>query len=164
MNSKPNKFLKNSIVILIALNLMMLISLWYFLKPKEMNRMNPQERLITEVGFNENQSSQYKALMKDHKEIAEQFKKQLTEVRKAYFEDITNSNGIGNQELLDKVGYLQEKQTEALFKHFAEVAKLCSNEKQKEKFKKIILRTVSRSGGLPGPHRGREMGPPPPPR
>ena len=134
---RRGNFLKITIVILVALNIGILAITWrsHFGRGNEGNKplqAGPHQRLINEVGFNDDQAEEFMDLFFLHKERIEGIQESLHEKRESLFELLNTNNDSLKNRLLDEIVDLQKKNLSLLYLHFEEVSGICKNEKQKK--------------------------------
>ena len=175
-----NRLMGWLVVILVILNLGMLITFWVSRprgphpdgrKPDKnginMERPgNPGEFLETELGFNDEQSSRYKELRKEHREKADEIISETRKLKDSFFELLSQPDADSGEvtEMANEIGAKQTELDLLTFNHFKEVRAICTDE-QKKKFDDIIEEVLKGMAGTkngpPGNRRGpRGEGPP----
>ncbi len=166
------KLITTTSVILFALVVMILLNILslYMLHEARENvrgdrpgigrdRGGPKYFIIKELGFSQDQIAEYEELVKEHRRIVKQTRRDNRKLKKELF-------GLLNlppdnprvQKLMKEISLNDEKLETATFEHFREVRALC-NEKQKKELDRIINRVLDMMSRGKPPHRPL---PPPP--
>ena len=138
----------------------------------------PGNFLVKELGFDELQQEQFRALGKRHHQQMRGFDSDIRDLKDELFKGLSDDalKDVNVDSIAKLIGEKEAAKDIEVFKHFNSVQELC-NDKQKEKFSKIIkdaLRKGGRNQGLPrggrpdGNRPNRPIGPrgdrPPPER
>ena len=162
-----NKALYTIVVILVLLNTIALVMMWYHhRKAWKQQGLTPAHYLIKKVGFDSSQKDKYLDLVQAHRKNTGKLRQQLADAKDDYFallgKPIPDSS---RQSALQKITSINAQLDEITFNHFEEVRKICTPEQQ-VKFDKAIQEVIKMmSGPPPGPPHGPPggpMGPPPP--
>ncbi len=157
---QQNKVLKTFLVILVLLNLGVLASIWLTGHPGRPGHGGPEgpaKFLIQEVGFDESQAERYMEMVHEHQQAARDIRKQINQKRTLLF-DYTQPQ---NEELIQEISRLKERDEQILYNHFEKVRSLCNSPEQVKKFDRMMaemLRKMQAPAGPPHPPHG----PPPP--
>ena len=160
---KQRRNLVVTIVVLILLNIVTLLLLW-FGRPKydsqngigmpERERGQVQKLLKEELNFSEKQTEQYIVLRKEHRENTIQLNKEIRKIKREMFDHVLLNDGTALSDSLLKLTLEKQAQIEKLtFQHFQELKKICNSD-QLQKLMKIMHRIL-------GPPQSEKMGGPP---
>jgi hypothetical protein len=147
--SSKNTFLKVSIVVLVVLNLLILAVLWNSTKPKHQKADSPHTRLIEQVGFDKKQGETFKDLVNQHRKSRKGIKDKLIKARQAYFRLLGTGTDDEKKARLQELALLESEEHRLLMQHFEDVMAICKGPQQKEKLKKLVVRTASRMEAPP---------------
>ncbi len=131
-----------------------------------LDRKPPDAFLADELGFEDAQKQQFRALSREHRQHIRGISDDIRALKDALFSGLSDASleSINTDSITTLIGK-KEKQRELLtFNYFNEVQELCTAE-QKEKFRKIIkdaLRRGMRGQGPPPGGRPDGNRPPPP--
>jgi mevalonate kinase len=109
--------------------------------------------LADELGFTGEQSQKFEALKKEHHQGVEKIMQQTKDLKDQLFDCIKTGDDTKAKEIATKLSDNNKSIELLTYEHFKEVRKIC-NDKQKEKFDKILVELV----------RGLEAQSPPPMR
>ncbi len=163
---KKNTILYVLIIFLIVVNVFFLFN--YIGKHNDNNPKKPQENrdfIVKELEFNETQLAQFREKSKGHHETIMRLSDDIKELKDSLFG--TLSDGAINEATIDSISTLiSEKETEKekeIFYHFKMIRDI-ANDKQKEKFKGILMDALRQGdkGNRPPPPNGVEGHRPPP--
>jgi len=161
---KQKRNLIVTIVILVVINLITLLLLW-FGKPKYNISAEPeakvgkkvhiQKLLKEELGFSDAQAEQYITLRNEHHKNTMQLTKEIKRIKREMFEQVLTSDdtGIISDSLLN-LSLGKQKQLENLtFQHFRKLKKIC-NPDQRKKLMRLMHKLLStrqheRMGDMP---------------
>lgn len=123
-------------------------------EPKE--RKPPGVFLVKELGFNDAQKEQFRALSREHRQKTREILDEIRELKDELFIGLSDASlgTVNTDSIATLIGEKEKKKELLTFEHFSEVQKLC-NAEQKEKFSKIIKDALRRVGGDQGPPRGQ---------
>ena len=132
---------------------------------KQNERQRPGDFIIKELGFNELQLEQFRALNHEHHRTMRHLSDGIKELKDDLFDELTVSpiNDILIDSITSLIGKRQKEKETEVFYHLRSIQEIC-NSKQKEKFKNIIIDALQKGGGKDKPphRRGDERRPPPP--
>jgi periplasmic protein CpxP/Spy len=161
-----NKILISSIVVLAALNIATLATLWWFAGrqndlPQIAGRsgLRAHEFLVRELRLTDEQQLRYKQMREEHAATTRQLLEQLRNQKKDFFELVRNNN-LDEAEIVRKSNAIAQLQSEidrATLHHFQQIRMMCT-EHQRLKFDSV-MNEVLRMLGAPPPPRGQQ-GPP----
>jgi Spy/CpxP family protein refolding chaperone len=165
MNANSIKGLKWLVILLAALNITLIITIWMTPKVKEMkgpesHHKGPAKMIIAELHFNEKQIEEFNALKDEHRATVEELKAAGKKQRDVFFALLSQENpdpSIVNSKA-DSISANQKAIEMVTFQHFKKVRALCDTE-QKKKFDEIIgeiLQNMMRPDRHGPPHH---MGP-----
>lgn len=162
---KKNTILYILLIFLVVVNAFFLFN--YLGETNQRSTKEPQKDrdfIVNELGFNESQLAQFRENSKDHHESMMNLSDDIKNLKDELFSNLTGD--VVKDEIIDSLASLicdKEKQKDKeVFSHFKMIQEL-SNEKQKEKFKTIIMDALRR--GDPGnrpPPDGKDGQRPPP--
>tara|TARA_R110000868_G_scaffold50170_2_gene160594 strand:+ start:140 stop:649 length:510 start_codon:yes stop_codon:yes gene_type:complete len=129
---------------------------------------NPDNFIVQELKFNDSQKEQFIVLSDAHRKEMQSISEELRNLKDGLFSKISDESV--NERYVDSITSLIGEKEKAIdiatFNHFKSIRKLC-NEKQKEKFNRIIKDAIHRGGQQGSPPQGgpenRNAPPPPPP-
>jgi hypothetical protein len=112
---------------------------------QQRERKPPGSFLVKELGFDEAQKKQFRALTRVHRRNVRGISEEIRVLKDVLFDGLSDvSLASRNTDSIATLIGEKQKQRELLtFNHFAEVQKLC-NAQQKEKFSKIIKDALRR--------------------
>lgn len=166
MNTNSIKGLKWLVVLLAALNITLIITIWMTPKVKEMkgpesNHKGPAKMIIAELKFSEKQIEKFNELKDEHRTTVDALRATGKKQRDDFFALLSQENpdpSIVNLKA-DSISANQKAIEMVTFDHFKKVRALCDTE-QKKKFDGIIGEILRNMMGPkmhgPPPH----MGPP----
>ena len=132
----------------------------------EKRPVDPMNFVIQQLNFDESQLQQLTSINKEHLNNMMSLGDETKQLKDDLFNRL--SDATVNEKIVDSITNLiglkeKEKDTEAFY-HFRSIQELC-NDKQKEKFKKIINDALRKGGDNrpPPPEGDNRNGPPPPP-
>lgn len=163
MNDNSTKIWKWLVIVLVAVNLALLATIWFKPRhphgPPPMGHMppphgGPREMIIHELNFNEAQVKEFEGLITEHRAAIERLRNEGKDLRTSLFDQLKNdlTDSLKVKEATNAIAKNQIYIEMATFDHFEKVRKLC-NPEQKKKFDGIINNITKMMGG---------MGPPPP--
>lgn len=162
---------KNTILYILLIFLIVVNAFFLFNYMGKSNAENPKKSqrdrdfIVKELGFNEEQIAQFKENSKGHHEEIMSFSNDIKNLKDQLFNELSNDSI--KKEILDSItsliGEKEEKKQQEIFSHFKMIQEL-SNDKQKEKFKTIIMHALrgGERGNRPPPNRRDGRRPPPP--
>lgn len=114
----------------------------------------PENFLVKELGFDESQREQLRALGKPHHQRLRGLSEDIRGLKDELFKGLSDTSlrDVNIDSISGLIGEKEAAKDLEVYRHFNEVQKLC-NENQKEKFSKIIKDALRRGA--------REQGPPP---
>jgi len=164
-NNSQLKFWKWAVLLLAALNIFLLTSMWL----KQNAPLNEEMRqppngkraadfLIEQLKFSDKQMTDFEKLKESHHASIDSLREAGKEIHHLFFDNLKNERQ--DTALVNKFAReIANNQTQielVTFNHFEKVRQLC-NEKQKQKFDEIIQEVLKR---MAAPQGGQ--GPPPP--
>lgn len=160
---KKNIILYSLIIFLIIVNGFFL---FHFLRNPEMPMQrsggeNPENFILKELEFNANQKEHFIILSETHRNNMQSISEELKELKDLLFSKILEKS-INSKEIDSITSLIGEKEKAidmTTFNHFRVIQNMC-NEKQKEKFERIIKDAIHR--GNPQERPEGKDGPPPP--
>lgn len=152
-------------ILLIFLILSNAFFLFQFIGKKDSNKGKPEDFIVKQLKFNDNQLEAYNTLRLSHIETIKSINDQTRLLKDEMFSKISESNV--SQTYIDSItgliGAQEMQKDKELFMHFLKVRDIC-NERQKEKLKKILKDALRRGGERKGPPPNGPGGHRPPPR
>jgi len=142
------KTFKLLIVVLAIMNISLLAIMWFHRPPMgEGPGGSTRDRsrfLIHELHFNENQREQFDVLFESHQQKMEKIKMRGKELHDLMFDELAITNETNKSDsLITLIGENRKSGEKELFEHLSKVRALC-NEKQKDKFDRIIKGAIGR--------------------
>lgn len=132
---------------------------------KQSERQRPGDFIIKELGFNELQLEQFRALNHEHHRTMRHLSGDLKILKDDLFDELSISptNDMLIDSMTSLIGKKQKERETEVFYHFKRIQEIC-NSSQKEKFEKIIIDALRRGGRKDKPpHRRDDKHRPPPP-
>ena len=122
-------------------------------EPMETDR--PEEFLVKELGFDKSQRLQFRELGKMHHQNMQGLSKDIRGLKDELFKGLSDSalKDVNIDSIAALIGEKEKAKDLEVFSHFKQVQELC-NDKQKEKFSKIIKDALRRGDQNQGPPRG----------
>jgi len=170
--TKGISILRLAVVLLVLCNIGLLITIWvkphFELGRGAMQGETPRDFVVRNLKFDEQQTKQYDAMVKDHQEAMKQLRHEAMDYREQLFSTLANEGRPGNNpDSLARLIASNQQQIEMVtYRHFAQVRALCT-EDQKQEFNKIIGDVIKKMNGNMHPPGGRREppadghGPPP---
>jgi hypothetical protein len=162
---KKNTILYILLIFLIVVNGFFLFN--YMGKNSRMGEKGPQrdkDFIVKELGFNATQLAQFKENSEGHHETIMHFSDDIKILKDKLFSKLSENrvNALVVDSITTLIGEKEKQKQNEIFSHFAMIQKLC-DEKQKKKFKTILLDALRRSdrGNRPPPRKGKGHRPPP---
>ncbi|MEW4924772.1 hypothetical protein [Algibacter sp. 2305UL17-15] len=115
----------------------------------------PGTFLVKELGFDDIQKEQFRALTREHRQKIRGISDDIRELKDVFFGGLsdTASEHINRDSIASLIGDLEATKDLEVYRHFKQVQELC-NDSQKEKFGKIIQDALRRGGREQGPPHG----------
>ena len=145
------KLLYPLIILLVITNIVLIFIL---LKKPHKRPMGADSFLIEKLEFSKEQAKEFKALDKHHRNVMIGYDEAILDYKKQMFEFISNNKEV-DMAIISKIGNLEGKKEEEIFRFFSEVRKLCS-EDQGKKLNDILRKILSNNP------KGPRNQPPPP--
>lgn len=164
---------KNTILYILLVFLMVVngFFLFNFLNKGNDNKLKEPQRnkdfIVKELGFNATQLKQFKVKSEDHHETMMRLSEEIKELKDDLF--VTLFNDTVNEASIDSVSSLicekEIAKEKEIFYHFRMIQEI-ANDKQKEKFKSILIDALRQGdqGNRPPPPNGKDGHKPPPRR
>jgi len=165
-NLMKGRILAWAVVLLLLANVATIFIFWMD-KSRHQQRGNeqPDQFIIRELAFDNNQQQQFRELVKVHRERAEQLRGQVRNAKDRFFSLLQQPGTTDSMKSIaaGEVSKVTEQLDILTFEHFQQVRALCNSSQQK-KFDDIIQQVLRTMGGPgPGPGHGPPPGAPPPP-
>ncbi len=156
-----NKLLTWLVVVLLVANAATIAMFWLGKRKPPPPQGAPNEFLIKELKLDNKQQEQLDVLVKQHRQVAEQIRKQIRTAKDSLFDLVKNPGATDSAKQMAAAACskLTEQLDVLTVNHFQKVRALCNAEQQK-KFDGII-RDITRMMAQPQPP-GRPPGPHPP--
>jgi Spy/CpxP family protein refolding chaperone len=161
-NNNQLKFWKWTVLLLAALNICLLASIWLKqdkpLQDDKMHRPPHGERaadfLLEQLKFSEQQLTAFEKLKEEHRHAMDSLREASKEIHHLFFDNLKNEKQDTTKvnELARAIASNQTQIELATFSHFEKVRKLC-DDKQKTKFDEIIQEVLRRMAGPPPPRK-----------
>jgi len=121
--------------------------------PKEPNRLG--NFLVKELAFDESQQEQFRILGKKHHHRMRSLSEDIRGLKDELFKGFSDASlhDVNIDSIATIIGEKEKAKDLEVFSHFKQVQNLC-NDKQKEKFGKIIEDALKRGARDQGPPRG----------
>ncbi len=163
---KKNTILYVLLILLIVLNGFFLFN--YMGKNDNKNQREPErdkDFIVKELGFNKTQLIEFEENSKGHHETIMRLNDEVKSLKDQLFSNLTDTT-ISNEatdSISDLICEKQKEMDKEVFSHFKMIQEL-SNDKQKEKFKIIIMDALRQGdrGNRPPPPNADGNRPPPP--
>lgn len=163
---KNNKGLLIVVVVLLVSNIGLLA---YFLVWKKPEQMGPPrgnfsvvEHMKKEIGFNDEQSAQFRLLLEQNRDSMKQYSEQVKQAKSALYKLLQDPQASDSAVLLagNRLAQEQEAMELVMFRHFQRVRKLCTDS-QVVKFDTMVTRMSnrapwSRRGSAPKPETSKK--------
>lgn len=122
-------------------------------------RKPPVAFLAKELGFDDAQKKQFRALAREHRKKTRGIIDETRELKDELFLGLSDASlgTINTDSIATLIGDNEKRKELLTFEHFTEVQKLCNTE-QKEKFSRIIKDALRRVGGQRPPREQRPKG------
>ena len=155
---KKNTIIYSLLVFLVIMNMFFLYN--YMFKPTNINeqrQQNNKDFIVSELGFSEEQKAEFRKKSISHHEAMRRLNDEIKILKDELFgklsDDMVNDGVIDS--ITSLIGEKEKSKEQEVFRHFKMIQEL-SNDKQKEKFKMIIMDALRRND------RGANRIPPPP--
>ena len=164
-NNSQLKFWKWAVLLLAALNIFLLASMWLKQNAplnEEMHQPSNGKKaadfLIEQLKFSEKQMADFEKLKQAHRTSIDSLKEAGKEIHQLFFDNLKNEeqDTASVNKFAREIANNQTQIELVTFNHFEKVRQLC-DKKQKQKFDEIIQEVLKR---MAAPHGGQ--GPPPP--
>ena len=160
-NNSQKKFWKWAVILLVALNVFLLTTMW--LKQHEKMHNPPKgekasDFLIEQLKFSDKQMADFEKLKQAHRKSIDSLREAGKNIHRLFFDNLKNEKQDTTtvNKFAREIANNQTQIELVTFNHFEKVRQLC-DEKQKQKFDEIIQEVLKR---MAAPHD--EQGPPPP--
>lgn len=118
-------------------------------------RKPPGAFLVKELGFDDAQKEEFRTLTRAHRRAMRGISDEIRELKDELFSGLSDVSldGTNTDSIATLIGEKEAAKDLEVLRHFKQVQELC-NDKQKEKFSKIINDALRRGGREQGPPRG----------
>jgi len=163
--TKPNKqkLLSNLFIALVILNLITIGFIWFHYEKENKKASNDdtfdvKTFIITKLGFDEKQASEFDILRREHFETVQKLNQEIRKEKEAMFNNLKNNKSdtaIAYQHI-SRIMMLENQVEKLTFDHFQKVRALCNPEQ--EKIFDMVIQDILRN--MNNPPNGPNHGPP----
>ena len=165
MKIERTKLLVILVVVLLALNITTLATIWIGKAQHNIRRdmqFGPKKLIIEKLHFDDVQIENFNVLVEEHQQQMKDLKEQIFESKEAFYAQLKNDapdTTLAYQSIAHITSY-EEKAEHITFEHFRKVRALC-NPEQKQQFDIVIGEILKTMMGPQNDMHGGPMGPPP---
>jgi len=160
-----NKTLILLVAILLLTNIGVLVYFLNFKRPERSGQPKERKSVVEymqgEIGFNEQQTAQFKQLHDSYMDSLKIYREYVQKSKNVFF-NLLQQSDVSDTTIHAAAEHIGEKQEEFEmnnFRHFQKVRAICADDQQRSKFDSMVTRMVNRPfgrrGGPPRPDSGK---------